>query len=112
MDNFRQLQPVNMAFVDTPAISAADGDILISFKPERHKSTPEYVEMLRAELPKRFPDITFFFQPADIVNQILNFGLPSPADVQIAAYNPNLHCIAREIEQKLKVIPGPAELHL
>ncbi len=112
MDNIGQPQPVNMAFVDTPAVSAADGEILISFKPERSKSTSEYVEMLRAELPKRFPDVTFFFQPADIVNQILNFGLPSPVDVQIAGYNPKLYGIAREIEQKLKAIPGAADVHL
>jgi multidrug efflux pump subunit AcrB len=112
MDNIGQPQPVNMAFVDTPAISSADGEILISFKPERSKSTSEYVEMLRAELPKRFPDVTFFFQPADIVNQILNFGLPSPVDVQIAGYNPKLYGIAREIEQKLKAIPGAADVHL
>src|SRR6266478_663190 len=52
MDNIGQPQPVNMAFVDTPASSAADGEILISFKPERHKSTSEYVELLRAQLPK------------------------------------------------------------
>jgi multidrug efflux pump subunit AcrB len=112
MDNIGQPQPVNMAFVDTPSLSSADGEILISFKPERHKGTAEYVEMLRAELPKRFPDVTFFFQPADIVNQILNFGLPSPVDVQIAGYNPKLYGIAREIEQKLKGIPGAVDVHL
>ena len=112
MDNIGQPQPVNMAFVDTPAISAADGEILISFKPERHKSTSEYVELLRAQLPKRFPDVTFFFQPADIVNQILNFGLPSPVDVQIAGYNPKLYGIARELEQRLKDIPGAVDVHL
>ena len=112
MDNIGQPQPVNMAFVDTPSLSSADGEILISFKQERSKGTAEYVEMLRAELPKRFPDVTFFFQPADIVNQILNFGLPSPVDVQIAGYSPKLYGIAREIEQKLKAIPGAVDVHL
>ena len=112
MDNIGQPQPVNMAFVDSPALSSADGEILIKFKEERAKSTPEYVQMLRAELPKRLPDVTFFFQPADIVNQILNFGVPSPVDVQVAGYSPKLYGIAREIEAKLKAIPGAADVHL
>ena len=112
MDNIGQPQPVNMAFVDSPAISSADGEILISFKQERSRSTAEYVQALRAELPKRFPEVTFFFQPADIVNQILNFGVPSPVDVQIAGYSPKLYGIAREIEQKLKAIPGAVDVHL
>jgi multidrug efflux pump subunit AcrB len=112
MDNIGQPQPVNMAFVDSPALSSADGEILISFKRERSKSTAEYMQMLRAELPKRFPDVTFFFQPADIVNQILNFGVPSPVDVQVSGYSPKLYGIAREIEQKLKAIPGAVDVHL
>jgi multidrug efflux pump subunit AcrB len=112
MDNIGQPQPVNMAFVDSPALSSADGEILISFRQERSRSTAEYMQMLRAELPKRFPDVTFFFQPADIVNQILNFGVPSPVDVQIAGYSPKLYGIAREIEQKLKAIPGAVDVHL
>jgi len=108
MDNIGQPQPVNMAFVDTPAISSADGEILISFKPERHKPTAEYVEILRTELPKRFPDVTFFFQPADIVNQILNFGLPSPVDVQIAGYNPKLYGIAAKSSTRSRPFPAPS----
>ena len=112
MDNIGLPQPVNMAFTDSPTISAADGEILISLKPEHRTSTPEYVERLRAELPKRFPDLGFFFQPADIVNQILNFGLPAPVDIQISGYNPKIYGIVREIEQKIKTIPGTADVHL
>jgi multidrug efflux pump subunit AcrB len=112
MDNFGLPQPVNMAFTDTPTISSADGEILISLNEERHTSTPEYVARLREELPRRFPDLSFFFQPADIVNQILNFGLPAPVDIQIAGYNPKLYGIAREIEGKIKSIPGTADVHL
>jgi multidrug efflux pump subunit AcrB len=112
MDNIGQPQPVNMAFVDSPALSSADGEILISLKEERSKSTFDYVKLLRSELPKRFPDVTFFFQPADIVNQILNFGVPSPVDIQVAGYSPKLYGIAREIEQKIKQIPGAVDVHL
>jgi multidrug efflux pump subunit AcrB len=112
MDNIGLPQPINMAFTDSPTISSADGEILISLKPEHRTSTPEYVERLRAELPKRFPELGFFFQPADIVSQILNFGLPAPVDIQIAGYNPKIYGIAREIEQKIKTIPGTADVHL
>ena len=68
------------------------------------RMSPELLEVLRAELPKRFPQLSFFFQPADIVNQILNFGLPAPVDIQIAGYNPKLYGIAREIEGKIRAI--------
>ena len=70
------------------------------------------MERLRAELPKRFPELGFFFQPADIVNQILNFGLPAPVDIQISGYSPKIYGIVREIEQKIKTIPGTADVHL
>ncbi len=112
MDNFGLPQPVNMAFTDTPTISAADGEILIALRHSRTRSTQEYVALLREELPKRFPQLSFFFQPADIVNQILNFGLPAPVDIQIAGYNPKIHAIAREIEQKVRGVAGTADVHL
>jgi multidrug efflux pump subunit AcrB len=112
LDNIGLPQPVNMAFTDTPTISSADGEILVSLKPEHRLPTPDAVQKLRAELPRRFPELSFFFQPADIVNQILNFGLPAPIDLQIAGYNPKLYGIARELEQKVKAIPGAVDTHL
>ena len=64
-------------------IGTSDAEILISLNPEHHHPTAQYVRQLRRELPARFPGVEFFFQPADIVSQILNFGLPAPVDIQV-----------------------------
>src|SRR5262249_5859010 len=75
-----------MAYVDNGTVSNADGEILVSLKPE-HRPTASYVARLRQELPRRFPQCTFFFEPADITSQVLNFGLPAPIDVQVVGVN-------------------------
>ncbi|HWX17968.1 MAG TPA: efflux RND transporter permease subunit [Chthoniobacterales bacterium] len=104
---------VNLAFTDNSTISSADGEILVSLKPDHHGSTPAYLKTLRETLAKRFPDLSFYFQPADIVSQILNFGLPAPIDIQVAGYaeKPN-YAIAREIEARVKQIPGAVDVGL
>lgn len=112
LDNIGLPQPINMAFTDTPTISSADGEILISLTQERKFGTQEYIRRLRAELPKRFPTVDFFFQPADIVNQILNFGLPAPIDVQIIGGSPQSARIAKEIKEKVQAIPGAVDVHV
>ncbi len=112
LDNIGLPQPVNMAFNDTPTISSADGEILLSLKPGHRTPTAEVIKRLRAELPQRFPGMSFFFQPADIVNQILNFGLPSPIDLQIAGFNPKIYGIAQELERKVRAIAGTVDVHL
>lgn len=112
LDNIGLPQPINMAFTDTPTISSADGEILISLTHERKFGTQEYIRRLRAELPKRFPTVDFFFQPADIVNQILNFGLPAPIDVQIIGGSPQSARIAKEIKEKVQAIPGAVDVHV
>ena len=112
LDNIGLPQPINMAFTDTPTISSADGEILISLTNERKFGTQEYIRRLRAELPKRFPTVDFFFQPADIVNQILNFGLPAPIDVQIIGGSPQTAKIAKEIKEKVQAIPGAVDVHV
>src|SRR5262249_3835593 len=73
----------NLTFGDSTTLGTFDGEILVSLRPEQHRSTWEYIREMRSRLPREFPDLTFFFQPADIVSQILNFGLPAPIDVQI-----------------------------
>ena len=75
---------INLAFGDVSTIASSDGEILISLDPN-HKScgTMEYSRILRDDLRAKFPDETFFFQAANITNQILNFGLPMPVDIQI-----------------------------
>src|SRR5262249_57777372 len=68
---------------DIPTISSADGEILISLNKEKHGPTRDYEVSLRKRLADRFPDMSFFFQPANITTQILNFGLPAPIDLQV-----------------------------
>ena len=72
-----------MAFGDSSTIGMGDGEILVALKHHRRRSTPAYMAALREALPRRFPDLTFYFQSADIVGQILNFGLPAPIDITI-----------------------------
>ena len=112
LDNIGLPQPINMAFTDTPTISSADGEILISLAAEHKLNTQEYIRRLREGLPKRFPTVDFFFQPADIVNQILNFGLPAPIDVQIIGGSPQTAKIAKEVKEKIQAIPGAVDVHV
>jgi multidrug efflux pump subunit AcrB len=100
------------AYIDNGTVSNGDGEILVSLKPE-HRPTAEYVARLRRELPKRFPNCTFFFQPADITSQILDFGLPAPIDVQVVGVDRarNL-ALAQKLRQKMTEIPGIADVHI
>src|SRR3954454_7962643 len=97
------------AFIDNGTVSNADGEILVALK-EHHRPTAEYVARLREELPKRFPDCTFFFQPADITSQILNFGLPAPINVQVVGVDRvgNLEA-AKKLKREIAKIPGIAD---
>jgi multidrug efflux pump subunit AcrB len=103
---------VNLAFSDGATIGRFDGEILVSLK-EPEIPTRLYVERLRRVLGDRFPDAEFFFQPANIINQILNFGKPAPFDIAVVARNRNVGIkLAREIENKVKRIPGAVDVHL
>ena len=83
-----------------------DGEILIALK-ERHTPTPAHVAKLRRELPKRFPELTFFFQPADIVNQVLNFGQPAPIDIRVTGRNGDAaYAAASKLAADLRGVPG------
>jgi CzcA family heavy metal efflux pump len=104
---------MNLAFSDSGTIGSADGEILISLRPERHRPTEEYVRLLRRELNAEFPQLTFFFQPANITNQILNFGLPAPIDVQVMSRDKTAaYGIAKEIVKRMSAIPGAVDVHL
>ncbi|HLK22265.1 MAG TPA: efflux RND transporter permease subunit, partial [Bryobacteraceae bacterium] len=102
----------NLAFGDCPSIGVSDGEILISLK-EDHTPTEIYTERLRKRLHERFPDVTVFFEAANITNQILNFGLPSPIDVQVTGREagPN-YKIAQQLAEKIARIPGAADVHI
>ncbi|HXA67929.1 MAG TPA: efflux RND transporter permease subunit [Bryobacteraceae bacterium] len=102
----------NLGFGDSPSIGTSDGDILISLTPE-HESSEIYTERLRKRLHEKFPGVVFFFEAANITNQILNFGLPAPIDVQVTGRDaePN-YKIARQLEARIAQIPGAADVHI
>ena len=102
----------NYAFGDGATTSSADGEILIALNEKHHGPAEAYVKQLRSQLQKQFPDETFFFQPADIVTQILNFGLPSPIDVQVQGYDPGNYEIARRLRARLATVPGTVDVHM
>jgi multidrug efflux pump subunit AcrB len=105
---------INTALSDGTIMSPADGEILVALG-ENHRPTDEYIKVLRKELPQEFPELIFFFQPPDIVTQVLNFGLSSPIDIQIAGPLPNDAAnaeIAQQIMADLCGKPGIADLHL
>jgi CzcA family heavy metal efflux pump len=101
----------NYAFGDGATISSADGEVLIALN-KHHGPTQKYMKELRSKLQKQFPDLTFFFQPADMVTQILNFGLPSPIDVQVQGYDPANYEIARRLRSRLATVPGAVDVHM
>jgi len=102
----------NYAFGDGSTISSADGEVLIALNQKHHGSTQQYVKQLRSQLQKQFPDLTFFFQPADMVTQILNFGLPAPIDVQVQGYDPANYEVARRLRERLATVPGAVDVHM
>ena len=98
---------------DIPTISSADGEILISLNKEKHAPTRDYEVLLRKRLRDKFPDMTFFFQPANITSQILNFGLPAPIDLQVVGRNADAnYAIAQKLARRIARIPGAADVHV
>ncbi|MCU1274879.1 MAG: AcrB/AcrD/AcrF family multidrug efflux protein, partial [Bryobacterales bacterium] len=105
----------NIAFSDSATIGAFDGEILVSLKPGDHGPTGDYIRELRRRLNAEYPDLTFFFQPADIVGQTLNFGLPAPIDVQVVGPLANAarnYQIAKQIEGRVARIRGAVDVHV
>jgi multidrug efflux pump subunit AcrB len=113
LDNIGVPQPTNLARSDSVTVGSADGEILLALNPEHHGPTRQYMQRLRQELPAQFPGVTFFFQPADIVNQILNFGLPAPINVRVTGINQDAtYPIAQDLQVRLARIRGMADVHL
>ena len=103
----------NLAFGDSTTIGTGDGDILISLKEGDHGSTAVYTDQLRKRLNEKFPDTTFFFEAANITNQILNFGLPAPIDVQVLGRSAEAnYAIAQQLEREIARVPGAADVHI
>jgi multidrug efflux pump subunit AcrB len=103
---------INMSYNNTGTIGAQDGDIQISLH-EDHRPTAEYVRELREQLPRRFPGVTFSFTPADIVSQILNFGLPAPIDLQVRGSDLDANfAYAQKLLTDIRHIPGVADARI
>jgi multidrug efflux pump subunit AcrB len=103
---------INLSYSNAGTIGTLDGEILLSLKPD-HRPTEKFVTALRAELPKQFPGIEFFFQPADIVTQILNFGLPAAIDVQFTGANLEQNAaLAAELLKSIRKVPGAVDAHV
>jgi CzcA family heavy metal efflux pump len=103
---------INLSYSNSGTIGTSDAEILVALNPD-HRPTEEYVHRLREELPRNFPGTEFFFQPADIVSQILNFGQPSPIDIQLSgqSYAQN-YLIAEQIANRLRHVPGAVDVHV
>jgi multidrug efflux pump subunit AcrB len=102
----------NFAFMDGTAIGVNDGVILVALK-EGHAPTGDYVKKLREALPAAFPEDIFYFQPADIATQILNFGIPTQIDVRTVGYDRTKNLsIAKDLRRRMTAIPGLVDVHL
>jgi multidrug efflux pump subunit AcrB len=103
---------INMAYQNTGTIGPEDGDALITLK-ENHAPTETFIKELRTSLPQNFPGTTFSFLPADIVSQILNFGLPAPIDVQVIGNDQKAnYAYATDLLKHIRTVPGIADLRI
>jgi multidrug efflux pump subunit AcrB len=104
---------INQSYSSNGTIGSSDSEILIALDPEHHPPVADLRRRLREVLPREFPGVEFFFQPADIVTQILNFGLPAPIDVQVVGADMySNYAIAQQIANKMRHIPGTADVHV
>ena len=103
---------INLSYSNSAPIGPADADILVSLK-KGHRPTAQYVHDLRLRLPEEFPGVTFSFLPADIVSQILNFGLPAPIDIQVVGYSVDANReFADKLLERVKQVRGTVDLHI
>ena len=103
---------INWIHSSSGVIGTSDADILVSLK-ESHRPTAEHIRKLREVLPREFPSVTFYFLPADMVTQILNFGLPAPIDVQIEGADvQGNRRVAQEMLRELRRVPGLVDLRI
>ncbi|MFN8658722.1 MAG: efflux RND transporter permease subunit [Candidatus Obscuribacterales bacterium] len=102
---------VNYAFSDSQTISEADGEIVVTLSEHRQHETGWYQKQVRKMVTHDFPEVTYYFQPADIVSQILNAGLPAPIDVRITGLDPDKNYeIARDIKRAVEKVPGAVDV--
>ncbi|WP_431290271.1 efflux RND transporter permease subunit [Burkholderia cepacia] len=103
---------INLSYSNAGTIGTLDGELLIALKPG-HRATQHYVQTLRKVLPERFPGVEFFFQPSDIITQILNFGQPAAIDLQVLGNDlASNMTIASSLMKKFRQIPGAVDVHV
>ena len=103
---------LNTSYSNSAAVGTADADIQVSLA-EKHRPTDEYVQDLRRKLPQKFPGVTFYTLPVDMVTQILNFGLPAPLDIQLVGPQQEANReIAERMMNEIKYVPGAADLRI
>ena len=103
---------INIALSDSATIGPMDGEILISLK-KNHSPTPALMARLRTELPSRFAQLQFFFQSADIVDQVLNFGQPAPIDIRVSGpRGATAYALASKLAHDLRSVPGVVDSHV
>src|SRR6059058_838351 len=104
---------INLSYSNAGTIGTSDAEILVQLKEVRGKPTGAYINDLREKLPQRFPGVQFFFQPADIVTQILNFGTPAPIDVEVTGMNQRgNYLIGEKLASEFRHIPGAVDVHI
>jgi multidrug efflux pump subunit AcrB len=103
---------INLSYSDSGVAGPADGDILVSLR-KGHRPTPEYVRNLRLTLNRDFPGVTFYFLPADIVSETINFGLPAPFDIQVLGRDvAGNQRVAAEIADRIRHVRGAVDLRV
>ena len=113
-DNIGLPNNINLARSDSVTAGPSDGEILVALNANHHP-TADYLRSIRAEFPRRFPNLQLFTQPADIVSQILNFGLPAPIDIQVSGPIGELdrnYLVAQQIAKELTAVPGAVDVHV
>jgi multidrug efflux pump subunit AcrB len=103
---------INLSYSTSAPIGSMDADILITLN-EKHSPTANWIRRLRRTLPDEYPGVSFYFLPADIISQILNFGLPAPIDVQVSGLNlEGNRQFANHLLTQLREIPGTTDMHI
>jgi multidrug efflux pump subunit AcrB len=103
----------SLAFGDNSSVATHDGEMMVALTEARSRTAPEWTEILRSELPKRFADLDFYFQPADIVSQILNFGLPAAINVKVVGFaRDQNYQIAQQMRERIAQLPGAVDATL
>lgn len=103
---------INLSYNNAGTFGALDCEFQIALKPG-HAPTADYIDRLREALPKEFAGVEFYFQPADIVTQILNFGMPAAMDIQFSGNDVDAnYALASELAKNIRAIPGSVDVHV